>query len=294
MRCEKFKGVGVALVTPFADNGDIDYQALRRHIDYLIGAKVDFLAICGTTGEPATMTFEEKNKFKSAVVEFVDGKMPIMYGLGGNNTNEIINEIKNTDFNGIDAILSISPYYTKPSQSGIYQHFKAISQASPLPVVLYNVPGRTSMNVNADTVCKIARDFKNVVAIKEASGNMAQIMQILKNKPEDFAVYSGDDSLTLPMAALGATAVISVIANVLPKQFVQMGNFCFNGNFTEAAKLHFDLLDIMNAMFEDGSPAGAKCALNELGIMKENLRLPLVPVNLQTGEKIKSLLKNFK
>lgn len=217
-----------------------------------------------------------------------------MYGIGGNNTAAIIDELKTTDFKGIDAILSISPYYTKPNQRGIYEHFKAIAAASPVPVVLYNVPGRTSRNVDAQTIVQLSNDCPNIIAVKEASGNMSQIMNIINNKPESLALISGDDSLTLPMYALGATGVISVVANVVPKQFSEMVNLCAKGDFKAASKIHFKLLDLMNALFEDGSPAGAKAALAHLGIIKENLRLPLVPVCDSVRQKIVTILDNVR
>ena len=217
-----------------------------------------------------------------------------MYGIGGNNTAAILDELKHTDFKGIDAILSISPYYTKPNQRGIYEHFKAIAATSPVPVVLYNVPGRTARNVDAQTVVKLANDCPNIIAVKEASGNMSQIMNIINNKPESLSLISGDDSLTLPMYSLGATGVISVVANVVPRQFSEMVNLCAKGDFKAAAKIHFKLLDLMNALFEDGSPAGAKAALAHLGIIKENLRLPLVPVCDCVRQKIVTIVDNVR
>lgn len=291
MTSDTFRGTGVALVTPFDDNNNVDYPSLKKLLEYIIDGGINFIAMSGTTGEPATLTQDEKKSLRQFVVETVGGRVPIMYGIGGNNTAAVVDEIKNTDFSGIDAILSISPYYTKPNQRGIYEHFKAIDKATPLPVVLYNVPGRTSRNIEPATVMQIAADCKNVFAIKEASGNMSQIMSIIGSKPQDFAVFSGDDALTLPMYALGACGAISVVANVAPKQFSQMVNLCAEGKFDQAAKIHFKLLGLMNALFEDGSPAGAKAALSILGIMKENLRLPLVPVCSSVRQKIESCLK---
>ena len=293
MRCDKFSGVGVALVTPFKADSTIDYDALAKHIEFLIEGGVNFITMTGTTGEPPTLTKEEKNSLVQFIVNQVNGRIPLMIGIGGNNTKNVVEEIKSTNFAGIDAILSISPYYNKPNQQGIYQHFKEIANASPLPVVLYNVPGRTGMNMTWQTICKLAEDFKNVVAVKEASGNFAQIMQIIKNKPQEFSLISGDDSLTVPMMSVGACGVISVAANVVPKQFSEMLNLCKSGDYTNASKIHYQLLDLMNALFEEGSPAGAKAALNILGIMDENLRLPLVPVSSQLKDKIKTLLKNI-
>ena len=227
------------------------------------------------------------------VKEKTAGRVPIVLGIGGNNTSAVVEEILNTDLSGIDSILSICPYYTKPSQRGIYAHFEAVAKASPLPVILYNVPGRTSKNIDPDTVIKLANDFKNIVAIKEASGNMNQIMSILAKKPKDFCVISGDDSLAVPMISLGCVGVISVAANVVPVQFSKMIKSALEGDFAAAREIHFSLLELMNALFEDGSPSGAKAALNILGIMEENLRLPLVPVSPSVREKIKTLLSKL-
>jgi 4-hydroxy-tetrahydrodipicolinate synthase len=290
MRNNKLYGTGVALVTPFDNSGRIDFSALEKHLNYIIDGGVNYIAMLGTTGEPPTLSKEEKNEIIKFVKEKTGGKIPLVLGIGGNNTAAVVDEIKNTDLEGIDSILSISPYYTKPSQRGIYAHFEAVAKASPLPVILYNVPGRTSKNIEPDTVIKLARDFQNIAAIKEASGNMNQIMNILANKPEDFGVISGDDSLSVPMISLGCAGVISVAANVVPKQFSSMIDTALKGDFKTAAKTHFELLDLMNALFEDGSPSGAKAALKILGIMEENLRLPLVPVSPAVREKIKSLL----
>ncbi|MCQ2974470.1 MAG: 4-hydroxy-tetrahydrodipicolinate synthase [Bacteroidales bacterium] len=290
MKSETFSGVGVALVTPFDNKGLIDYTALSKLLDYIISGGINFIAMLGTTGEPSTMSQDEKQNLKKFIVDYVKGRVPIMCGIGGNCTSAVIDEIKNTDFSGIDAVLSISPYYTKPNQRGIYEHFKAISEASPVPIVLYNVPGRTSKNIEPATIIKLAKDCKNIIAVKEASGNMSQIMQVLKNKPADLKLFSGDDALTVPMYSIGAEGVISVVANVAPKQFVKMINLCSQGKFEEASKIHFKMLDLMNALFEDGSPAGAKAALAHLGIMNENLRLPLMPVCDEVRAKVISSL----
>lgn len=296
MSSNRFDGVGVALVTPFKDDKTIDYSALEKHLNYLIDNSIDYLAVLGTTGEPSTLTLEEKKEYQKAVVQLVDKRVPIVWGMGSNNTMGLVEDIKNFDSTGIDAILSISPYYTKPIQKGLFEHFKLVNKAAEdkgLPVILYNVPGRTAMNVNADTILSLANNFKNIIAVKEASGNMNQIMQILKDKPEGFSLISGDDSLTLSMMAMGCIGVISVIANVLPKQFKQMISLCQEGKFFEASQIHFKLLDIMNAMFEEGSPAGAKAALQILGIMKDNVRLPLYSVSDNHKQKIERLLKEI-
>jgi 4-hydroxy-tetrahydrodipicolinate synthase len=290
MRNNNLYGTGVALVTPFDKTGKIDFVALEKHLNRIIDGGINYLTLLGTTGEPPTMTKEEKSEILKFVKEKTAGRVPIVLGIGGNNTSAVVEEILNTDLSGIDSILSICPYYTKPSQRGIYAHFEAVAKASPLPVILYNVPGRTSKNIDPDTVIKLANDFKNIVAIKEASGNMNQIMSILAKKPEDFAVISGDDSLAVPMISLGCIGVISVAANVVPEQFSKMIKLALEGDFISAREIHFKLLELMNALFEDGSPSGAKAALNILGIMEENLRLPLVPVSPSVREKIKTLL----
>jgi 4-hydroxy-tetrahydrodipicolinate synthase len=290
MRNNNLYGTGVALVTPFDKSGKIDFAALEQHLNRIIDGGINYLTLLGTTGEPPTMTKEEKSEILKFVKEKTAGRVPIVLGIGGNNTSAVVEEILNTDLSGIDSILSICPYYTKPSQRGIYAHFEAVAKASPLPVILYNVPGRTSKNIDPDTVIKLANDFKNIVAIKEASGNMNQIMSILAKKPEDFAVISGDDSLAVPMISLGCIGVISVAANVVPEQFSKMIKLALEGDFISAREIHFKLLELMNALFEDGSPSGAKAALNILGIMEENLRLPLVPVSPSVREKIKTLL----
>ncbi|MBQ5452176.1 MAG: 4-hydroxy-tetrahydrodipicolinate synthase [Bacteroidales bacterium] len=286
-------GTGVALVTPFDKTGKIDFVALEQHLNRIIDGGINYLTLLGTTGEPPTMTKEEKSEILKFVKEKTAGRVPIVLGIGGNNTSAVVEEILNTDLSGIDSILSICPYYTKPSQRGIYAHFEAVAKASPLPVILYNVPGRTSKNIDPDTVIKLANDFKNIVAIKEASGNMNQIMSILAKKPKDFCVISGDDSLAVPMISLGCVGVISVAANVVPVQFSKMIKSALEGNFAAAREIHFSLLELMNALFEDGSPSGAKAALNILGIMEENLRLPLVPVSPSVREKIKTLLSKL-
>jgi len=286
-------GTGVALVTPFDKTGKIDFVALEKHLNRIIDGGINYLTLLGTTGEPPTMKKDEKNEILKFVKEKNAGRVPIVLGIGGNDTSAVVEEILNTDLSGIDSVLSICPYYTKPSQRGIYAHFAAVAKASPLPVVLYNVPGRTSKNIDPDTVIKLANDFKNIVAIKEASGNMNQIMSILAKKPKDFCVISGDDSLAVPMISLGCVGVISVAANVVPAQFSKMIKSALEGDFKTAQEIHFSLLELMNALFEDGSPSGAKAALNILGIMEENLRLPLVPVSPSVREKIKTLLSKL-
>ncbi len=290
MRNDNLIGVGVALVTPFNENGEVDYPALETLLNHIITGGISYIVVSGTTGEPATMTADEKRDLRKFIIEKVNGKVPLVLGIGGNNTKAVVEEIKNTDLAGFDSILSISPYYTKPSQRGIYAHFAEIAKASPLPIILYNVPGRTGRGMDSATVLQLARDFSNIVAVKEASGNMDQIMAILRDKPEDFMLISGDDSLTVPMISIGCCGVISVAANVVPEQFCRMINSALDGDFKKASAIHYQLLELMDALFEDGSPSGAKAALAELGIMKEVLRLPLVDVCDKTREHIKIAL----
>ena len=291
MRNDRLFGVGVALVTPFKEDGAVDYAALTQLLEHIIAGGVHYIVVSGTTGEPSTMTASEKAELRAFIIKQVSGRVPLVLGIGGNNTAAVIDEILSADLNGFDSILSISPYYTKPNQRGIYAHFAEIAKASPLPIVLYNVPGRTSRNIEPATIVSLANDFKNIVAVKEASGSMSQIMSIIDKKPADFMVISGDDSLTVPLMSVGVSGVISVAANVAPKQCVQMVNAAAKGDFKEASRLHYQLLDLMGALFEDGSPAGAKAALKMIGITQsETLRLPLVPVCDKTRDNIKAAL----
>jgi len=274
----KLTGTGVAIVTPFLSNGEIDYNSLSNLLNGLINNGVDFIVGLGTTSEAVTLTSEEKKSVMSHVINEVNDRVPVVMGLGGNNTQAVINEIQNTDFKGISAILSVAPYYNKPNQRGIYEHFKRIAESSIVPIIIYNVPGRTSSNISAETTLKLANDFSNIVAVKEASGNLNQVMQIIKNRPEGFAVLSGDDALTFPMIALGADGVISVVANAFPSDFSSMVNFALDSKNEEARIIHYKLLKIIDLLFVDGNPAGIKAALEILGVMGNNLRLPMVPV----------------
>ncbi|MCM1153311.1 MAG: 4-hydroxy-tetrahydrodipicolinate synthase [Muribaculum sp.] len=287
----KLEGLGVALVTPFNEDKTIDYNALGRIVDYVIDAKADFIVVLGTTGETPALFAEEKKEIISYVKNRNAGRVPLVLGLGGNNTMEIVHHLKEDDFSGFDAILSVVPYYNKPSQEGIYQHYKAIAEASPLPVILYNVPGRTGVNMKAETTLRLARDFKNIIGVKEASGIFSQIEEIIKNKPADFNVISGDDGITFPLMTLGATGVISVIGNAFPKEFAGMVRMCLNGDFDRALPIHYHFTELFNLLFVDGNPAGVKCTLNALGLAKNELRLPLVPTRLSTNEKIHDILR---
>ena len=279
-------GTGVALVTPFTGDGQVDYQALKRLINYLIDGKVDYLVSVGTTGESATLSNDEKTKIFEFTAAEVNGRVPLVAGIGGNNTAEIINQVKQFNTTGYSAILSSSPNYNKPTQEGIYQHYKVIAAAAPLPLILYNVPGRTGSNINADTTVRLANDFQSIIAIKDASGNFDQFNQVMRDKPEDFLLISSDDPVTLPMIALGAVGVISVIGNALPKQVSDLVRLCLDGNFKQAQKAHNGLIDFTRLMFAEGNPAGVKSALKSLGICDDRLRLPLVPVSAITAQKI--------
>lgn len=291
----KFKGTGVAIVTPFNKDGSIDYKSLNKLVDFIIKGGVEYIVVLGTTGESVTLSKEEKQSVVTHVIENVNKRVPIVLGLGGNNTQEILSAFKkSSDFNNIDAILSVSPYYNKPNQRGIYQHYKAIAEASPLPIILYNVPGRTSSNVTADTTIKLATDFKNIIAVKEASGNLEQCMKIVKHRPKDFLVISGDDMLTLPMIAAGADGVISVVANAFPKDFSEMTRQILAGNVKDAQKLHYKLTDIIEQLFADGNPAGIKAVLEMMKICSPTVRLPLVNVNKATQNALKEMVEMYK
>lgn len=285
-----FKGTGVAIVTPFLDNGDIDENGLNSLVEFLIKGKVDYLVVLGTTGENATLDHSEKQKVFSLVHQFNANRIKLVAGIGGNNTKSIISDFSTYNLEGYNAILSVSPYYNKPTQEGIYQHYKALNNATPLPIIMYNVPGRTGMNVSTETTLRIAQDCKNIIATKEASGNMEQIMQIIKDKPDGFEVISGDDGITLPLMACGAIGVISVVANAYPKEFSQMVDFCAEGNYTAARPLHEKMLPIVQSMFAEGSPSGVKYYLSKLGIIKENFRLPVVGVSSNHKARIDQLM----
>lgn len=294
MKHNIFRGLGIALITPFTENGAVDYDAMKRIVEYQLSNGADFLCILATTGETPCLTKQEKEDIKKYIIDLVAGRIPILMGCGGNNTSAVVDELQNGDFKGIDGILSVCPYYNKPSQEGLYQHFKAISSATSLPIVLYNVPGRTGINLKAETTVRLARECENIVAIKEASGSLEQVDEILKNKPEGFAVLSGDDSLTYPMIACGADGVISVIGNALPKEFSRMIRLEKNGEFETAVKIHHKFTDLYSLLFVDGNPAGVKALLHEMGYIKNVLRLPLVPTRVATVQKMSQILKDLK
>jgi 4-hydroxy-tetrahydrodipicolinate synthase len=290
---DKFRGTGVAMVTPFKNDGSVDYKQLEKVTQHIIKGKCEYLVVLGTTAESVTLTKDEKKSVVKCVIASADKKVPIVLGHGGNNTQELLEGLNTMDFKGIDALLSVSPYYNKPTQEGIYQHYKVIVQNSPLPVILYNVPGRTASNITAETTLRLANDFKNIIAVKEASGNIEQMMKIINGRPKDFLVISGDDALTLPLIACGGDGVISVVANAFPKDFSEMVRLSLKGDFAKAQKLHYKLLEIIGLLFVDGNPAGVKCAMNLLGICNDKVRLPLVGVTKNTSDRLKDLIKKY-
>ena len=289
-----FKGLGIALITPFKEDGSVDYDSLKRLVQYQLDNGADFFCILATTGETPTLTADEKLTIKNLVVDIVQARVPILMGCGGYNTASVVEELKTGDFKGIDGILSVCPYYNKPSQEGLYQHFKAIAAATELPLVLYNVPGRTGVNMKAETTVRLARDCRNIVAIKEASGNLEQVDEIIKNKPRDFDVISGDDSLTFPMVSCGAVGVISVIGNALPKEFSKMIRLQMRGEYDPARKIHHRFTDLFSLLFVDGNPAGVKAMLSEMGFIQNVLRLPLVPMRIKNMQRMSEILKELK
>lgn len=289
-----FKGLGVALITPFTSDGNVDYKSLTRLVEYQIDNGADFLCILATTSEAPCLSAEEKEKVKQLVIEVNRGRLPLLMGCGGNNTKAIVEELKNSDWHGIDGVLSVCPYYNKPSQEGLYQHFKAIAEASPLPVVLYNVPGRTGVNLKAETTVRLANDCENIIAIKEASGSLEQVDEIIKNKPARFDVISGDDALTFSMVASGAAGSISVIGNALPKEVSRMIRLEFKGEYEAARIIHHRFTELYSLLFIDGNPAGVKALLHEMGFIENVLRLPLVPTRITTLQKMTEILKTLK
>jgi len=291
---KKFKGTGVAIVTPFRKDRSIDFSSLGKIIEHTIINGIDYIVSLGTTGESATLSNDEKNAVIDYTVEIIDKRVPLVVGFGGNNTQEVINCIRSANFNDIDAILSVCPYYNKPQQKGVFYHYKSIANASPVPVIMYNIPGRSSINMLPETTLKLATEVENIIGIKEASGNMGQCMEIVKNKPKDFLLLSGEDALTLPMLSFGCEGVISVVANAFPGNYSDMVNSALKGNYKKAKELHYKLLDIINALFADGNPSGVKAALEILGLCTNNVRLPLVKVNKAVYNQLNSLIQNIK
>ena len=294
MRETRLKGMGVALITPFKEDGSVDYDALLRLVDYQLENGTDFLCVLGTTAETPTLTKEEKEKVKRTIIDRVDGRLPILLGVGSNSTQAVVDSVKNDDMTGVDALLVVVPYYNKPSQEGIYQHYKAVADATELPIVLYNVPGRTGVNMTAETTLRLANDFENIVAIKEASGNIAQMDEIIKNKPEGFDVISGDDGITFPLITLGAVGVISVLGNAFPREFSRMTQLALEGDYANALPIHHQFAEMCNLLFVDGNPAGVKAMLGIMGMIENKLRLPLVPARQVTCEKLSAAWNEIK
>jgi len=291
---KKFRGTGVAMITPFKNDNSIDFKALEKVVEHIIKGGVNYLVLLGTTSEAVTLSDEEKEAVVSFVVEINNNRVPLVVGMGGNNTQQIVNSVLRTDFTGISGILSVTPYYNKPGQKGIYQHFKAIAESSPVPVILYNVPGRTSSNIDAETCVQLAWDCRNIVAVKEASGDFKQVMKIIRDAPEEFLVISGDDLITLPMIAMGGSGVISVLGNAFPEEWSEMTRLALKGNLKQAAELHYKYLEMIELLFIDGNPAGVKAIMNNLGLCNTNVRLPLTPVTRNTFTRISGLIEDLK
>lgn len=289
----RFLGTGVALVTPFKADLSIDHEALAHIVEFNIDGGTEYLVICGTTGESVTLTKQEKKDVVATIYKANNGRVPMVLGIGGNNTIQVVEEIKATDLSEIDAILSVAPYYSKPTQEGIYQHFKAISEASPIDVILYNVPGRTSKNIEVETTLRLANDFKNVIGVKEAGNNMSQYLELIKNKPEDFLIISGDDDLALGVTLAGGSGVISVIGQAFPKEFSNMIRLGLKGDAKESYKRHYELMDIISFIFEENNPAGIKAVFEALNLCQDTVRLPLVPASNILKEKIANFVKAF-
>lgn len=290
---KEFLGTGVALVTPFNEDKSVDYNALEKLVNYQIKNGVNYLVVLGTTGEPATLTLEEKEQVKSTIIKANNGRLPLILGIGGNNTQAVINEINATDLSAFSAILSVSPYYNKPTQEGIYQHFKAVSESSPKPIIVYNVPGRTASNILPKTVLRLANDCKNIIGVKEAAGDIVQAMELIQNKPTDFLVISGDDMIALPMVLAGGAGVISVIGQGFPKDFSELIQLGLNNKPEKAYQLHYKLMDIINYIFEEGNPAGIKMLLEKLNITNKYVRLPLVEVSNELHQKIADFVEKY-
>ena len=289
---DKFTGTGIAIVTPFNEDGSIDWESFRKLLLFWIAGQVEYLVVLGTTGESATIHGAEKQEVFTFVKEIVGGKLPLIAGIGGNDTNEVVHHFREFDLQGYDAILSVSPSYNKPNQEGIFQHYKKLNDVAPLPIMIYNVPGRTGQNVTADTQLRIARECENIFGTKEASGNFDQVNQILKYKPNDFMVISGDDGITLPFIAAGGDGLISVVANAYPQHYSTMVRFCLEGNFEQAQTLHYNFTEIIISLFTEGSPSGIKAYLSEMGLCKNIFRLPVWPVSDGHMERIRMLMKS--
>jgi len=290
---KKLQGTGIALVTPFNSDKSVDYKSLEKLINHCIDGSVEYLVTLGTTGESVVLTAQEKQEIIDFTAIIIDKRVPLIAGFGGNNTSKVIEEIKSFDLTKVDVLLSSSPNYNKPSQEGIYQHYKAIAESTTIPIILYNVPGRTAKNVTAKTTLRLAHDFKNIIGIKEASGDLEQCMEIAKHRPEGFLLISGDDNLTLPTMSFGGDGVISVVGQAVPKDFSNMIRKALKGNFKAATPLHFKCMDLTNLLFEENNPAGIKAALKAINICEEHLRLPNVPVNKDLQSRIFAEMKKL-
>jgi len=291
---KRFRGTGVAIITPFKNDFSIDFSALGRVLNHVIKGGVNYIVAMGTTGEASTLTRDEKQALVSYVTETVDNRVPVVVGLGGNNTQEIINQIRELELTGVDGILSVAPYYNKPSQRGLFEHFKAIATCTPLPIMIYNVPGRSSCNISSDTCLELAHECENIVGVKEASGDLAQIMRIIKGKPENFLVISGDDMLTIPVIAAGGSGVISVLANAFPSQCNEIVYNALKNNYKSAREVHFRFIEAIELLFADGNPSGVKAFMSIMNLCQNNLRLPLVPVNKTVYSKIQKFIEELK
>lgn len=291
---KKFKGTGVAVITPFRNDSSVDFNSFGKVVNHVIEGGVDYIVVMGTTGEASTLNRDEKEAIICFIKESIDGRVPLVIGIGGNNTQEIISLIRSLDLTGADGILSVAPYYNKPNQRGLFQHFKAISSCSPVPVIIYNVPGRTGCNISAETTLQLAHECENIVAVKEASGNIEQIMRILKDKPENFSVISGDDMNTIPVIAAGGSGVISVLANAYPKQWSEMVNHSLKSNFKAAREIQYRFIEMIELLFIDGNPAGVKAIMSAMNICQNNLRLPLVPVSRTVHSRIQKAIEEIK
>ena len=290
---KKLVGTGVALVTPFKSDNSIDVEALERLVNYQIDNGINYLVVLGTTGESATLSKEEIELVKDTVVKVNAGRLPLVLGIGGNNTQAVMEQIKSTDLTNYTAVLSVCPYYNKPTQEGVYQHFKAVSEASPKPIIVYNVPSRTGTNIQAETIVRLANDFQNIVAVKEAAGDIVQAMKIIQHKPNDFLVISGDDMIALSMTLSGGAGVISVIGQGLPNDFSNLIQFGLKGNVNAANELQFKIMDSIDYIFEEGNPAGIKALLQKQGICHSGVRLPLVKASTQLQQKINEFIDNY-
>jgi 4-hydroxy-tetrahydrodipicolinate synthase len=288
-----FEGTGVALVTPFKKDFSVDFEALKKIVDFVIDGGVEYLVVLGTTGEPATLTSDEREEVIKTIIEANNSRLPLVLGVGSNNTQQVVDELESRDLSAFSAVLSVSPYYNKPTQEGIYQHFKAISAASPLPIILYNVPGRTACNMLPKTVVRLANDFNNIIGIKEAAGDIVQAMKLIQTCPKDFLIISGDDMVTLPMVLAGGAGVISVIGQGFPKEFSEMVSLGLSRKVDEAYELHYKVANAIDLIFEEGNPAGIKQIHNVLGLSENTVRLPLVNVSDDLNKKITDFIKNF-